>query len=102
VIVWDAEDPASDVVVRAAYSCARALAQRSRLESKQSLEAVNQIDRAVRAIEKQVGYLDEIRTSALTAVSSGRKIVERSEKMKEDLAREVARLDEQLGALRTG
>jgi hypothetical protein len=102
IVVWDAEEPASDVVVRAAYSCARALAVKTRIESKQAAAAVNEIDRAVRAVEKQVQYLDQIHTMAETVRSSGQKILERSERMRDDLAREVARLDEAIGALRTG
>jgi hypothetical protein len=100
VIIWDAEDAASDVILRAAYSCARALAVKTRAASKQSAEALNEIDRGVRTIEKQVQYLEQIHTYAETVRSSSQKIVERSERMRADLAREVTRLDEQLAALR--
>ena len=102
VVVWDAEDPGSDVFVKAAYSCARALAVRSRIQSGQAAQAVSELDRAVRAVEKQVQYLEQIRTFAQTIHANGLKIVERSERMRDDLNKEVVRLDEHLAALRTG
>jgi len=40
VVVWDADEPSSDLVVRAAYSLARALAVRERRTDRESLEAM--------------------------------------------------------------
>jgi hypothetical protein len=100
-IVWDADDPATDVLVRAAYSLARALCVRERKGADESRAALDEIDRATRAVEKQIGYLDEIRKWAETVSSSGTKIRERAEKMNADLVREVERLDEHIAALKT-
>jgi hypothetical protein len=101
VVVWDADDAASDVVVRAAYSLARALTVRERRASDESQEALAEIERATRAIEKQVAYLEDIKKWAETAKSSGEKIVERASRMTDDLARDVDRLDAQIAALKT-
>ena len=101
VIVWDAEDPASDLVVRAAYSLARALAVRERRSDDEAKAAVVEIDRATRAIEKQAGYLDDMRKWAETVRSGGEKIADRSARMAEDLRREIERLDAQLASLRS-
>ena len=101
VIVWDADDTASDVFVKAAYSVGRALATREKALAVKTGEAVEQIDLAVRAVEKHIKQLDEIETWAGTAKSAGEKILERVKKMRNDLADEVARLDENLGALRS-
>jgi hypothetical protein len=101
VIVWDADDPASDVFVRAAYSVCRALAIRQKAVAAKTGEAVEQIDLAIRAVEKHIKQLDEIENWASTARSAGDKILDRVKKMREALGDEVARLDKNLTALRS-
>jgi hypothetical protein len=101
VVVWDADDAATDVLIRAAYSLARALCVRERRGADESRAALDEIDRATRAIEKQIGYLEEIRKWAETAKSSGEKIGDRAQKMSADLTREVEKLNEHIAALRT-
>lgn len=98
--VWDAEDPSSDVNVVAALSVARALAVRDAQQSAEAAQALHAIEEAVRAVEKQAGYLDEVRTMADTVRSHGGKIVDRAERMKGELLRQVQQLDAQLGALK--
>ena len=100
VVVWDAEDPASDVVVKAAYSASRALAIREGATSAERQAAVTEIERAVRAIEKRVQDLDEIEIWGQTAESSGRKIAEKAAKMSGALAEQVKTLDAQVAALK--
>ena len=102
VVVWDAEDPATDVYLRAALSVARALVLREHGEAAQAQEIAAEIDSATRTIEKQIAFLDDVRKWAETARSSGDKIVERTARMIADLKREVQRLDTQVAALRTG
>jgi hypothetical protein len=101
MVVWNPDDPASDVVLRAAYSLARCLAVRERRADKESQAVLHEIDRAVRGVEKQVGYLEEVRRWAETVKGHGEKIAERSTRMVEDLKREVERLDTQLATMRT-
>lgn len=101
VVVWDAEDPASELVVRAAYSLARALAVRERRSDRESQAAIAEIERAARAVERQIGYLDEVRKWAETVKGHGEKIADRSSKMAEELRRDVERLDAQVAAMRT-
>jgi hypothetical protein len=101
VVVWDAEDPASDLVVRAAYSLARALAVRERRTDLESQEAITEIERAARAIERQIGHLDEVRRWAETVRGHGEKIVDRTSRMAEDLRRDVELLDAQVASMKT-
>jgi hypothetical protein len=101
VVVWDAEDPATDVYLRAAYSVARALTVRERSATDESREALDEVDRAARAVEKQVAALDEVRTWGETARSSGEKIVNRATLMAAELRKQVERLDRQVAALRS-
>jgi hypothetical protein len=100
VVVWDAEDPASDLVVRAAYSLARALAVRERRSDQESLAAIAEIERAARGVERQIGHLVEIRRWAETVKGHGEKIVERAVRMAEDLRADVERLDLQVAGMR--
>jgi hypothetical protein len=102
VVVWDAEDPSSDLQVRAAYTICRALAIRERTASAQTRDVITQIEEATRAVEKQLAYLEEIKKQAETIQSNGEKIVIRAAKMRDDVAKEVERLDEQIAALKTG
>jgi hypothetical protein len=100
IVLWDAEAPVTNVYLKAAYTTARALTLRVNKEHSQAEGALDQIEYATRAVEKQIRYLEDIRRHAETARSSGVKIVERAEKMAADLASEVERLDDQLLALR--
>jgi hypothetical protein len=100
VVVWDAEDPQSDLVLRAAYSLARALAVRER-RSDQASQAVAEIERAARSVERQIGYLDDVRKWAETVKGHGEKIAERSGRMAEELRRDVESLDSHVASVRT-
>jgi len=99
VAVWDADDPASDLVVRAAYSLARALAVRERA-SGESLAALGELEQAARGVERQISYLDDVRKWAETVKGHGEKIAERSARMGDELRREVERLDAQIASMR--
>jgi len=101
VVVWDADDPASDLVVRAAYSLARALAVRERRSDRESLAAIAEIERAARGVEKQIGYLDDVRKWAETVKGHGEKIAERSARMADELRLDVERLDAQVASMRS-
>ncbi|HLU66607.1 MAG TPA: hypothetical protein VKZ63_10045, partial [Kofleriaceae bacterium] len=100
VVVWDAEDEGSDLVIRCAYSMARGLATRQATNSAHAAEATSEIERATRAVEKQLQFLDDVARMAGTVESNGRKIRERMERMRQELVAQVERIDEQVLALR--
>jgi hypothetical protein len=100
VVVWDADEGASDLVVRAAYSLARALAVRERRTDLESQEVITAIERAARGIERQIGHLDEVRRWAETVRGHGEKIVDRTTRMVDDLRRDVELLDAQVASMR--
>jgi len=101
VVVWDAAEPATDVYLQAAYSVARALVVREHSESDQSREALNELERATRAVEKQIEFLDKMKTWGETVRSSGENIAGRATMMAAELKKQVERLDRQVAALRT-
>jgi hypothetical protein len=100
VLVWDAEDESSDVYFAAAIMIAKALALRTKTIAKASPVDVDALDSAIREIERQAGFLEEIRTSSGTIKSSAEKILARIEQMRAALAKQVATLDQQALALR--
>jgi hypothetical protein len=101
VIVWDAEDPDSDLFVKAAFSVARALVTRESHESLETEHVVKSIDLATRCVEKQLEHLDQIKTWAETIKNNGEKIADRACRMRSDLAKEVEHLDRQILELNT-
>jgi hypothetical protein len=70
-------------------------------QSVESEHALNAIDLATRAIEKQLDHLDQIKIWAETVKSNGDKVAERAGRMRADLAREVEALDRQVSGLKT-
>jgi len=101
LIIWDAEDSSSNIVVKAAYSVSRALSLRQSAESKETLEAMQQIELSARHIEKQMQYMDDFKRWGETIKGHGEKIADRSDRVKRELLNEVERLDEQLRALKS-
>jgi hypothetical protein len=101
IVVWDPEDPASDLYVKAAYSVARALVIRETHESAESEAAVAAIEKATLAIEKQLEHLGQIKTWADTVKNNGEKISERAGKLQEALTEQVESLNNQIKALKT-
>jgi len=100
VVVWDADDPSSDLVVQAAYSLARALAVRERRTDRESQAAITAIEHAARGVERQAAFLEDVRRMADTVKGHGEKIADRAARMIEELRREVERLDAQVAAMR--
>jgi hypothetical protein len=100
VVVWDAEDPASDVFLKAGVIAARALCFRAERRSDAAKADFEAIERAVLEIEKRAGNLDEVRKSAETIQAASAKILERVRIDREALDRQVSQLREKFGELR--
>lgn len=100
VVSWDPEDPQLDWVLRAAYSVARALVVRERVADSDSAAAVHEIEATVRAIEKHLKRVADIKKFAETTVTAGDKIVREADKMAKELQAQIEALDEQVAALR--
>jgi hypothetical protein len=98
-VVWDLEDPASDVRLEAALAVARALATRARGERTTEVD-FGDLERAIRHVEKQLQGLDEIQTSATTIEGSAGRIKERARILRGNLEGAIARLEHGFGAAR--
>ena len=78
---------------------AKALALRTKL-SKASPVDVEALDRAIREIERQTGFLDDIKTRSGTIKSAAEFILTKTETIRSGLVKQIATLDEQVIALR--
>src|SRR5690606_8601621 len=92
-VVWDLEDPTSDVRLEAALAVARALATRARGARTTQVD-FGAVERAIRDVEKQVDGLAVIETSANTIAGGVAKIQERVRILRENLEAAVATLEE--------
>lgn len=101
VVVWDSEDSASDVFLAAGLMVCKALALRKGAMEEELATDIAALDRAIREIERQAGYLAEIETSSQTIKGGVERILKRVESMRSALQRQVEALDEQSAALRT-
>ncbi len=100
VVVWDADDRASDVFLRAGLSVARALATRAPGSDPERDADLGAIDAAILEIERQAGGLDEIRTAAETARKAAIRIDDRARIVRDGLSSQVVVLTERVGDLR--
>jgi hypothetical protein len=100
IVVWDAEDPASDVFLKAGLIAARALCFRNERQTAAQQVDFEVIDKAILEIEKRAGNLDDVRKSAETIKSSSEKILERVRKDRDALEKQVETLREKVKDLR--
>jgi hypothetical protein len=100
IVVWDVEDPASDVFLKAGVIAARALCFRAERQSAAQHCDFEAIDKAILEIEKRAANLDDIRKSAETIQSSGSKILDRVRIDREALDKQVEILREKVQDLR--
>jgi hypothetical protein len=102
VVVWDADDPETDVRLQAAMSVARALAVRARTTSAAETDSLGKIEAAIRAVEREVTRVEEVRKTAESIRSGAEKIVDQTRVQLAALRAQVESLDVALGALRGG
>jgi hypothetical protein len=91
-VVWDANDPESDVLLEVVYSLARTLCVRARASHETAVDFAD-FERAIRSVEKQIDGLAEIQKSANTIENGAERIRERARIMENHLLRAVETLD---------
>ncbi len=99
-VVWDAEDPATDLHLKIGLTLARALSVRSARQTEAQVADFAAITEAILEIEKQSRFLNEVSTSAETIKSGSEKILERVRKTRASLERQVETLQEKIATLR--
>ena len=99
-VVWDAEDPASDVVLEAALFLAKALVTRGAQDAEEQTVDPERFERAINDIEKHANSLDDVSRSAETIKSGAERILDRVRKDQAAFRRQVDELRRLLDALR--
>lgn len=93
VVIWDAEDPSTDVYFDAAIILAKAMALDYHRSCAPEVDVdFAAIDKSIEAIAKRVERTDQVRTYAQTIESNAGKITKEMELMGKDLAQEVEKL----------
>ncbi len=92
LVVWDVEDPSSDVFLEAALALGRASCVRVRSRDDEAFD-VAALEKAVRQVEKQIEGLEEIRTTAETIERGSARILKRVRVLDDNLSRAVCSLD---------
>jgi hypothetical protein len=100
IVVWDAEDPNTDVFLKAGIIAARALCFRTSRQSAAQQVDIQAIENAILEIERRAGNLDEVRKSAETIQSSSAKILDRVRIDREALEKQVTILRERVEDLK--
>jgi len=100
-IIWNAEQPSSDVYLKAGIVTARALSLRAERNTESQQADFEAIDRAILEIEKRASNLSSVKKFAETISSSSEKIIDRVTKDQKALDKQVATLRENLEDLKT-
>jgi hypothetical protein len=100
VVVWDHEDELTDPYLSAALMICKALAVRKTATDHELAADFELLEKAIREVERQAGYLDEIKTSSSTIKSGAEKILTRVETMRSALLKQIESLDTQAVLLR--
>jgi len=100
IVVWNSEDPATDVYVRVALTLAKALCVGE--ERRNSAEAADLVamDASVSQIEHRVKDLEQVRKSATTIKNSAETILENERRFRKTLDEQLSELRDRIGALR--
>ena len=100
ILVWDAENPSTDVYLKAGIVTARALCFRVERKSETQQADFESIDRAILEIEKRASNLDAIRKSAETIQSSSDKILKRVDTDRKAFDRQLEILRDKMSELK--
>lgn len=101
VVVWVSEDETSDAYLKAGFMAAKALTVRARLENAERVADFQAIDKSLAEIQRQVKYLDEIKTWTGTIKSNAEKVIDRVERMQKALDGELENLGQQIDQLKS-
>lgn len=100
LVVWDSEDPVTDVVLEAAYAVATALLAGEDARADSLAVDLDAMDTSILDIEKQASRMQGIRDKCESIRRAADHIDEEARKTGENLAREARRLMDHAGALR--
>lgn len=100
VVVWDPENPSTDMYLKAAVSLARALCVRSNRLDEATTADFTEIDRAILEIEKRANSLGDIETWTKTIYSNAEKVLKRVETSRKAFTRQLEVLREKTSEMK--
>ena len=95
-LVWDADDSYSEVFLQAGISVARAIAVDLTASDSEIEFDQEEVMRAVRNIEKEIGYLEDLQKWSQTIQTNSGKILEKIRTMTTNLKREIVTVEDQV------
>jgi hypothetical protein len=101
IIVWNPEDPATDVRLEAGFEVCRSLTARRAREGSTHEADLTAIEQAILGVERCLRGMDEIETWAKTVENNGKKILQRVQSDRDALVDQVNSLRDHTAALRT-
>jgi hypothetical protein len=102
LVVWDAEDPMTDLYLKLALGVARTLAHRACVADSRTEADIRALDAVIDEIAEHVTTLHAIEKAARSTKKSGETILLNAEAMRERLARQVELLRAHVAAVRGG
>ena len=100
LVVWDADDVNSDVILKSALCLAKALCVRESKTRDAEAADFQLIDVSILAIEKEAKRLEQMKTWTETITSSGGKILDEVRKMSRGLERQLQLLKDAVSGLK--
>jgi hypothetical protein len=100
LLVWDPDDTATDLNLKAGLTIARALSIRGQRQSQAQTADFEAIVEAILEVEKQAGFLGEISKATEAIRSQNDKIAERARISRTSLERQVETLRERIADLK--
>ena len=99
-IVWDQDNPATDIYLQVGFDLSKALCLRARIQSDSQSEDINVIDAVILDIEKNANSLGDVIIWAETIQSNAGKIIDRAKKAKESVVQQVKNLQNRMISLK--
>ena len=100
LIVWDSEDPATDLFVRVALTLAKALCVAEQRRNAAEAADLVAMEAGVLQIENRVKDLDQISKSATTIQNGAVKILDSERRLRKTIDEQIENLRERIGALK--
>ncbi|GBD36643.1 hypothetical protein HRbin36_01768 [bacterium HR36] len=92
ITVWDAEDPSTDIYLRAAILLAQALCVRQAKQESAAAIEMRALGEAIEALQKSIQSLDKIEKSASTIRTQSEEILKEANKLRETIAKQLQTL----------
>ena len=101
LVVWDAEDPATDVYLKAAISMARLMVVRESRRSAKTTACIVEMDTAVSTLTRDISLLDDITRLAQTIKNNGENIAGKCDSLRKKIEKQLDTLREHIAAMHT-